>query len=142
MSNIRPFHLAFPVTDLEKTRKWYSETLGCEIGRESNTWIDFNLFGHQIVAHLVEKNNTNNSSNIVDGNKIPAFHFGVILEWSEWKDFSDKLIKKNVEFVIKPHVRFKDKAGEQATMFFKDPSGNDLEFKAFHSDDLIFAKSL
>ena len=141
MNTLRPFHLAFPVTNLVGTRKWYTEILGCEVGRESEDWIDFNLFGHQIVAHLVD-NSVDNSSNIVDGKKIPSFHFGVILEWYEWQNFSEMLIDKNIEFIVEPHIRFKGKPGEQATMFFEDPSGNNLEFKAFHSDNLIFAKSL
>ena len=128
MSSIRPFHLAFPVTDIQKTRKWYQDILGCKIGRESDTWIDFDLFGHQVVAHLV------------DSKKIPAMHFGVILEWKEWHVFSEKLKEKKIEFVIEPYIRFEGKIGEQATMFFKDPSGNHLEFKSFQSDEDIFAK--
>ena len=139
MREIRPFHLAFPVTDIQKTRKWYQEVLGCEIGRESETWVDFNLFGHQIVAHLVEKINISGSSD-VDGKNIPAMHFGVILEWNMWHFLAEDLKNKDIKFVIEPYIRFKDKVGEQATMFFKDPSGNYLEFKSFQSDESIFAK--
>ena len=141
MTKIRPFHLAFPVSNIETTKKWYKETLGCEIGRESETWVDFNLYGHQVVAHLVNKNE-GIDSNEVDGKIIPAFHFGVILEWREWEKLSKKLIQIGIKFLVEPHIRFKGKVGEQATMFFKDPSGNHLEFKAFQSDDSIFAKSL
>lgn len=139
MSLIRPFHLAFPVTDIQETRKWYQEILGCKIGRESDKWIDFDLFGHQVVAHLVENIEISGSSD-VDGKKIPAMHFGVILEWKDWHIFSEKLKKKKIEFVIEPYIRFEGKVGEQATMFFKDPSGNYLEFKSFQSDEDIFAK--
>ena len=140
MTNIRPFHLAFPVTDIPETRKWYQEILGCTIGRESDKWIDFNLFGHQIVAHLVNKIEIPESSP-VDGKSVPAMHFGVVLEWKHWNQFSKKLIEKGIEFVIEPHIRYKGKPGEQATMFFKDPSGNHLEFKSFQSDEGIFAKN-
>jgi len=141
MTSIRPFHLAFPVANIKTTKKWYKEILGCIVGRESDSWVDLNLFGHQIVAHLVNENKQI-KSNEVDGKEIPAFHFGVILEWKDWEILSERLVKIGVEFVVKPHIRFKGEIGEQATMFFKDPSGNHLEFKAFQSDDSIFAKSL
>lgn len=140
MEYLRPFHLAFPVTDIIKTRKWYQEVLGCKIGRESEQWIDFNLFGHQIVAHHVSKLELPESSP-VDGKSVPAMHFGIILEWGHWQKFSKELINKGIEFVIEPQIRFKGKPGEQATMFFKDPSGNHLEFKSFQSDEGIFAKN-
>ena len=139
MTDIRPFHLAFPVTDLKATRKWYQEILGCTIGRESDRWIDFDLFGHQIVAHLVTSIQTPETSP-VDGKQVPAMHFGVILEWGHWHQLSDKLAEKKIEFVIEPHIRYAGKPGEHATMFFKDPSGNHLEFKSFYSDTGIFAK--
>jgi len=139
MGGIRPFHLAFPVTDIPKTREWYQEVLGCEIGRESDIWIDFNLFGHQIVAHLVEKMEIPESS-AVDGKNVPAMHFGVILEWNQWHKLAERLKKSGIKFVIDPYIRYKGKPGEQATMFFKDPSGNHLEFKSFQSDEGIFAK--
>jgi len=140
MESIRPFHLAFPVTDIPKTHKWYQEILGCTIGRASDRWIDFNLFGHQIVAHLVSKIETPETSP-VDGKNVPVMHFGVVLEWNHWHKFSKDLIEKKVEFVIEPHIRYVGKPGEHATMFFKDPSGNHLEFKSFQSDEGIFAKN-
>ena len=139
MSNkeIRPFHIAFPVLDLNKTKKWYTEILGCTIGRESNQWIDFNLFGHQIVAHLSKKNLTN-TTNDVEEHSVPIRHFGVILSINNWKEISEKLKNKNINFLIKPYTRFKGLKGEQYTLFIKDPSGNALEFKAFKDDSMIF----
>ena len=139
MSEIRPFHLAFPVTNIEETRKWYQEFLGCTIGRESDRWVDFNLFGHQIVAHLVNKIQIPETSP-VDGKEVPAMHFGVVLEWNHWNRFSKELKNKKLNFVIEPHIRYEGKPGEHATMFFKDPSGNHLEFKSFRTDEGIFAK--
>lgn len=138
MSKIQPFHLAFPVSDLEESRSFYADLLGCPTGRESKEWIDFNLYGHQIVAHLAPPENTA-ATNSVDGKQVPVRHFGVILEWDQWEKLAERLEGK-VKFVIEPHVRFKDQVGEQATMFFKDPSGNALEFKAFRDQSRIFAK--
>ena len=139
MKQIRPFHLAFPVIDLKKSEKWYTQILGCSIGRKSDNWIDFNLFGHQIVAHLVNNIQTPETSP-VDGKEVPAMHFGVVLEWKHWDRFSSELKEKGVDFVIEPHIRYVGKPGEHATMFFQDPSGNHLEFKSFQSDTGIFAK--
>jgi len=135
---LTPFHLAFPVHDLEEARKFYAGLLGCPTGRESKEWIDFDLYGHQIVAHLAPKE-TAAATNKVDGKDVPVRHFGVILEWAQWERLAERL-KDQVIFVIEPGIRFKDQAGEQATMFFKDPSGNALEFKAFRDMGSIFRK--
>ena len=136
-SNLRPFHLAFPVVDLAEAKKWYTEVLCCSVGRSSKEWIDFNLFGHQIVAHLSSENNQENT-NSVDGEDVPVRHFGVILTLLEWKQLKDHLFKKNIKFLIDPCIRFKGSLGEQRIMFIQDPSGNAIEFKAFKSDDMIF----
>jgi len=137
--NLRPFHLAFPVKDLDETKAWYTKVLGCSIGRESSDWIDFNLFGHQVVAHLskaLEASNTNE----VDGENVPIRHFGVILRPSEWEQLKNRIISNEVEFIIQPTTRFEHEIGEQSTMFIQDPSGNALEFKSFFDDDMIFKK--
>ena len=136
---MRPFHLAFPVTNLNETKTFYVEVLKCDVGRSSDQWIDFNMFGHQVVAHLVDKAD-HPSSNKVDGDEVPSSHFGVVLTMTQWKDLRDSLLKQNIKFIIEPKVRFKGELGEQATMFFLDPSGNALEFKAFNDDKQIFAK--
>ena len=136
---MRPFHLAFPVTDLKSTKSFYVDILKCEVGRLSDAWIDFNMFGHQVVAHLVDENN-HPASNSVDGDEVPASHFGVVLTMSQWKELKNHLLEQKIQFIIEPKIRFKGEAGEQATMFFKDPSGNALEFKAFNDDNQIFAK--
>ena len=136
---MRPFHLAFPVTDLKSTKSFYVDILKCEVGRSSDVWIDFNMFGHQVVAHLVDKNN-HPASNSVDGDEVPASHFGVVLTMYQWKELKNHLLEQKIQFIIEPKIRFKGEAGEQATMFFKDPSGNALEFKAFNDDNQIFAK--
>ena len=138
MSQIQPFHLAFPVHDLEEARSFYAGLLGCPTGRESKQWIDFDLYGHQIVAHLAEPE-TAAATSKVDDKDVPVRHFGVILEWDQWEKLAERL-KGKTRFVIEPHIRFKGQAGEQATMFFKDPSGNALEFKAFRDQSRIFAK--
>ncbi len=138
MSQIQPFHLAFPVHDLEEARRFYASLLGCPTGRESKEWIDFNLYGHQIVAHLSPAESAA-ATNKVDGEDVPVRHFGVILEWEQWEKLAERLEGK-VKFIIEPHIRFKDQVGEQATMFFKDPSGNALEFKAFRDASRIFAR--
>ena len=135
---MRPFHLAFPVDDLEKTRQFYTKTLGCKEGRSSDRWIDFDMYGHQVVAHLVDSVDST-QTNPVDGDEVPSSHFGVILEQETWESLSLTLKKSGVDFIIKPHTRFKGEPGEQSTMFFLDPCGNALEFKAFKSDDMIFA---
>ena len=133
---IRPFHLAIPVSDLIKSMYFYKDILGCSLGRRSDTWVDFNFFNHQLVIHQSD-NLKNNSYNKVDGHDIPVPHFGVILEWEDWHNFSNR-IKDQIKFKIKPYIRFKGEIGEQATMFFLDPDMNALEFKAFKNDDMIF----
>tara|TARA_B100000214_G_scaffold168214_1_gene120798 strand:- start:960 stop:1373 length:414 start_codon:yes stop_codon:yes gene_type:complete len=135
---MRPFHLAFPVDNLDKTREFYTKTLGCNEGRSSDRWIDFDMYGHQVVAHLVDELDQV-ATNAVDGDDVPSSHFGVILEMEQWNQLADNLVKLGIEFIIEPHIRFKGEPGEQATMFFLDPCGNALEFKAFRSDDMIFA---
>lgn len=137
--NIRPFHLAFPVADLVETRHFYEIILGCTVGRSSDTWIDFNLFGHQLTAHLCPTNSQHTPTNLVDGKNVPVQHWGVILEMEQWQVLAQKLKEQEIDFVIKPYIRFQGEIGEQATMFFLDPSGNALEFKAFRQDEAIFA---
>ena len=139
---IAPFHLAFPVSDLVATRAFYVNTLGCEEGRSSDHWIDFNLFGHQIVAHFKPSNRdaATTHANPVDGHEVPVPHFGVVLPWEQWHDLAEKLRSMQMSFVIEPYIRFEGQVGEQATMFFLDPSGNALEFKAFKDPSQLFAK--
>lgn len=139
-ATLRPFHLAFPVRDLAEARTFYGGLLGCAEGRSDPHWIDFNLFGHQIVAHLDEQYDARALSNPVDGEQVPVPHFGVVLTMRGWQALADRLTAANIDFVIPPTIRFKGQVGEQATMFFCDPSGNALEFKAFASDDQIFAR--
>ena len=141
MQKNHPFHLAIPVSNLEKARKFYRETLNCEEGRSSDHWVDFNFFGHQLVIHYKAPSETEASvTNPVDGKDVPVPHFGVVLEWDTFQKFSEELKRKNINFIIEPYIRFQEKVGEQATMFFKDPSGNALEFKAFKNIDQLFAK--
>ena len=140
IKNLRPFHLAFPVLDLEEARDFYVNTLGCSIGRESDQWIDFNLYGHQIVAHLNLNEIQDVSRSQVDGDAVPVRHFGVILENNEWQKLVDRLKTKGEDFLIEPRVRFEGKSGEQRTLFILDPSGNALEFKSFADDDHIFRR--
>jgi uncharacterized protein len=138
---LTPFHLAFPVHDLEKARYFYREVLGCEEGRSSEHWIDFNLFGHQIVAHLdTSKKEKTVTHNPVDGHHVPVPHFGIVLEWDSFYQLADAIKKAGILFVIEPYIRFAGQVGEQATMFFYDPSGNALEFKAFRDMGQLFAK--
>lgn len=135
------FHLAIPVKNLEPCRTFYRETLGCEEGRSSDHWVDFNFFGHQFVLHqdaLLEKPET--AFNPVDGKAVPIPHFGVVLDWEVWEDLAERLKANNTQFVVEPYIRFKGKTGEQATLFFLDPEGNALEFKAFKDRSQIFAK--
>ncbi|MGA9852958.1 MAG: VOC family protein [Gammaproteobacteria bacterium] len=139
--NIPLFHLAFPVRDLEETRRFYAGLLGCPIGRESGHWIDFNFFGHQIVAHLAPPEH-DVATNPVDGEDVPVRHFGVILEWEQWQSLANKLKAASIKFIIEPGIRFQGQAGEQATMFFKDPSDNALEFKAFRDMAQVFARTV
>jgi uncharacterized protein len=135
-----PFHLAFPVNDLAAARNFYGGLLGCPEGRSSPAWIDFNLYGHQIVAHLAPDEVGEASTSKVDGDNVPVRHFGVVLPMAEWHALADKLSKAGTSFVIEPHIRFKGEVGEQATMFFMDPCGNALEFKAFGDLNQLFAK--
>ena len=136
---MRPFHLAFPVDNLDKTREFYTAILGCKEGRSSDSWIDFDMYGHQVVAHLVDELATV-QTNPVDGDNVPASHFGVILEMNDWNELAKRLTESEIKFIIEPHIRFKGESGEQGTMFFLDPCGNALEFKSFNRDDMIFAK--
>jgi extradiol dioxygenase family protein len=136
---IAPFHLAFPVKDLKETYEVYTQLLGCSTGRTSDHWIDFNMWGHQVVAHLSPDEAKESAKNAVDGHGVPVRHFGVILSMEEWQELSDRLTSEGIEFIIEPYIRFKGEAGEQATMFFLDPSGNALEFKAFADKSQIFA---
>ena len=135
---MRPFHLAFPVDNLERTREFYTKILGCKEGRCSDRWIDFDMYGHQVVALLVDSVDRV-ETNPVDGDDVPASHFGVILESEQWTKLSENLRDFNIEFIIEPHTRFRGEPGEQSTMFFLDPCGNALEFKAFNDDSQIFA---
>ena len=134
------FHLAFPVHDLEETREFYGGILECHEGRSSDRWIDFDLFGHQIVVHLVEDGAGVRASNHVDADDVPVPHFGIILPMDEWQQLAEKLTAKGIEFIIEPKIRFAGEIGEQATMFFLDPSGNALEFKGFDDFSRVFAK--
>jgi extradiol dioxygenase family protein len=136
---MRPFHLAFPVHDLEVARSFYAGILGCGEGRSSDHWIDFDFFGHQIVAHLSSEAKAVTLTNPVDGHDVPVPHFGVVLTLPQWEDLAARVTAAGVSFGIAPHVRFKGQPGEQATMFFLDPSGNALEFKAFADDAMLFA---
>lgn len=133
------FHLAFPVHDLDAARKFYGGVLGCPEGRISDHLIDFDLYGHQIVAHLDAKTSGVRTTNPVDGNDVPVPHFGIILPINEWEDLAERLRTAGVKFVIEPRIRFKGEVGEKATMFFLDPSGNALEFKSFADMSQIFA---
>ena len=135
-----PFHLAFPVRDLKATRYFYGELLGCPLGRESERWIDFDFFGHQISAHLIDDTQESAAFNEVDGNSIPVRHFGVVLEWSVWTAMAGKLRARGADFLIEPTIRFKGEVGEQGTFFLRDPSGNCLEFKSFKDLSRLFAR--
>ncbi len=137
--SVPAFHLAIPVSKLEESRLFYTEILNCTEGRKSDHWIDLDFFGHQLVLHE-SKSKANNHFNEVDGNQVPVPHFGVILEWKSFHNFAEILRKKKIKFEIEPYIRFKNLAGEQATMFFYDPSGNALEFKAFKNKEEIFKK--
>lgn len=141
MSNIQPFHIAIPVHNLDECRTFYNEILGCEEGRSSNHWVDFNLFGHQLVIHYKPRPEGDNfHTNPVDGKNVPVPHYGVVLDWQVFHDFAEHLRSKGVTFIIAPYIRFEGKVGEQATMFFLDPAGNALEFKAFKDLKQLFAK--
>jgi len=133
-----PFHLAAPIRDKEETREFYTKMLGCTAGREADRWIDFDFFGHQVSFHLCEEAE-NLATNMVDGKRVPVRHFGAVLPWSEWHGLRDRLVAANTDFVIEPYIRFKGEIGEQATMFFYDPSGNALEFKSFKDPSQLYA---
>jgi len=142
MSKLTPFHVAVPVHDLEAARKFYRETLGCGEGRTDELWTDFDLYGHQFVIHYKPRPEGGNKlhTNPVDGHDVPIPHYGVVLEWDEWHKLADRLKSAGIQFIIEPGIRFKGLPGEQATMFFSDPSGNALEFKAFKDIGQLFAK--
>jgi extradiol dioxygenase family protein len=140
MKNIQPFHIAIPVSNLVECRKFYKEILGCTEGRSSDLWVDFDFFGHQLVIHYKPKSNEEIHTNPVDGKNVPVPHYGVILEWETFHDFAEKLEQKGINFIIEPYIRFQGEVGEQATMFFYDPAGNALEFKAFKDTNQLFAK--
>ena len=129
MSSAPPFHLAFPVRDVESTRAFYAGVLGCPVGREAERWIDFDFFGHQLSAHMADEDLL--ATNEVDGDAVPVRHFGVVLSMERWRELAERLRTAGVEFLIEPKVRFVGEVGEQATLFVRDPSGNALEFKAF-----------
>jgi len=142
MNKINPFHLAIPVMDLNICRKFYTEVLNCPEGRRDKKWVDFNFFGHQLVIHQQPDNLAKEKqiSNPVDGHGVPVPHFGVVLDWLQWHELRDDLKAKKINFVIEPYIRFKGEVGEQATMFFLDPEGNALEFKAFKNIETLFDK--
>jgi hypothetical protein len=144
MTSLRPFHIAFPVDDLDAARRFYGSVLGCPEGRSSERWIDFDLFGHQIVAHLKTKSAASSEraagSNTVDGHEVPIPHFGVVLAPAQWKQLAERVRTAGVQFLIEPYTRFEGQIGEQSTMFFLDPAGNALEFKSFADLSLMFAK--
>ena len=139
MNNLSPFHLAIPVQEITTTRDFYRDVLGCKEGRSSDHWVDFDFFGHQLVIHLNQSKKNIDTENIVDGKNVPVPHFGIVLDWKMFTQI-EKRIRNKVEFIIKPYVRFKGERGEQKTMFFKDPSGNALEFKSFKNIDQLFEK--
>lgn len=138
--SLPPFHLAFPVRDLAQARRFYGDLLGCAEGRSSPDWIDFNFYGHQIVAHLSPTSCGDAAQSAVDGHGVPVRHFGVVLPMPQWEALADRLRASGVQFVIEPYIRFRGEVGEQATLFFLDPSGNALEFKAFADPGQLFAK--
>lgn len=139
MTQISPFHLAIPVWNLDTCRTFYKDTLGCTEGRSSDHWVDFNFFGHQLVIHYKPKGDDGLHTNPVDGKNVPVPHFGVVLSWDTFQTFANDLKAKNIDFIIEPYIRFEGQIGEQATMFFLDPAGNALEFKAFKDIDQLFA---
>jgi extradiol dioxygenase family protein len=134
------FHLAFPVKDIPEARRFYGELLGCAEGRSAENWVDFDFYGHQVVAHLAPEECGHKATSAVDDHQVPVRHFGAILPMQEWEALAVKLKAANVDFIIEPYVRFKGEVGEQATMFFLDPSGNALEFKSFADMSQVFAK--
>ncbi len=140
MDAVPLFHLAFPVRDISEARRFYGELLGCPEGRSAENWVDFDFYGHQIVAHLAPDEIGHKATSAVDGHDVPVRHFGAILDMKEWQALADRLSEAGTKFIIEPHIRFKGEPGEQATMFFLDPSGNALEFKSFADMGQVFAK--
>lgn len=137
------FHLALPVTDLDTTRAFYTELLGCPTGRESSRWVDLDFFGHQLVLHLVEpEDHPASACNAVDGHDVPAGHFGPVLDWADWERLAERMRAHGVEFLIEPYLRFEGRVGEQGTFFVRDPSGNALEFKTFRNISTLFSEDL
>ena len=139
MSLLNPFHLAIPVKEITETRYFYRDIIGCEEGRSSDHWVDFNFFGHQLVLHIDSSKANILNENSVDGKSVPVPHFGIVLDWDVFENF-EKKIRNKVKFIIEPYIRFEGQAGEQKTMFFKDPSGNALEFKTFKNINQLFEK--
>ena len=143
MSMLTPFHLAIQVRDIDEARTFYTEILVCNVGRSSDLWVDLDLYGHQLVCHLNpsigREGKISSHTNAVDGHGVPVPHFGVVLELADWQQLADRLQQLNIEFIIEPYIRFKGEAGEQATLFFMDPSGNAIEFKAFKDINQLFA---
>jgi len=135
------FHIAFPVLDIASTRRFYVDLLGCGVGRSAERWIDFDLFGHQLSAHVVDAADAPAATNLVDGDNVPVRHFGLILEWNAWHALRDRLRTAGATFLIEPHVRFRGEVGEQSTLFLLDPSGNALEFKSFRDPSRVFASA-
>ena len=135
---MQPFHLAFPVGDLHATRAFFVDVLGAKIGRESDKWVDFDFFGHQVTAHH-DQSRAEAATNAVDGKKVPTFHFGVVLEWPQWEALARRLTELQLEFIIEPYVRFQGQVGEQGTFFIREPSGNGVEFKSFKDMGRLFA---
>ncbi len=138
MTALRPFHLAFPVRDLNAARTFYKEVLGLKEGRRDKTWVDFDFFGHQVVFHYDKTLESKSVINAVDGHGIPVPHFGVVLSLPDWKALATSLKQKQITFIVEPYIRFEGQPGEQATLFFQDPNGLNLEFKAFKSDKMLF----
>ena len=136
---MQPFHLAFPTSDLAATRQFMTDVLGVSIGRESEKWVDYDFFGHQVTSHLVPEL-AEAARNPVDGKQIPAFHFGIVLKWEDWEALVEKLETRGIAFVVVPYIRFKGEVGEQGTFFVREPGGSALEFKTFRNFDQLFAK--
>lgn len=137
--SLRPFHLALPVDDLERAREFYCELMGFGTGRTDERWIDLDFYGHQVTLHLVDDHAGRDATNPVDGDAVPARHFGVVLDRDDWDRLAERLVAADIDFLIEPRIRFEGEVGEQATMFFRDPSGNALEFKSFRSLSQLFA---
>ncbi len=140
MKSIPPFHVAIPVHDIQLARTFYRDVLGCPEGRSDEKWVDFDLYGHQFVIHYKPASSEQVHTNEVDGHNVPVPHYGVVLEWNDWEELAAKLKQHSQKFVIEPYIRFEGQPGEQATMFFLDPCGNALEFKAFKDLSQMFAK--